>query len=110
MTTAAKIFTDQIAGTLSANKEDALEINEIYQFDLAGDDGGTWTVDLRDGPAVTEGANDDATCILKMASEDFVGMMTGELNGMQLFATGKLTVERDVMAAMKLEKLLSIGK
>ena len=63
-------------------------------------------IDLRDGPAVIAGTKDDATCIITLDSEDFLGMVSGEMSGMELFGSGRLAIERDVMAAMKIEKLL----
>ncbi len=86
----------------------ALEINEIFQFNVTGDDGGTWTINLKEGPAIVASEDDDATCVISLASEDFLGLMSGEKNGMELFATGKLKIERDAMAAMKLEKLFKM--
>ena len=98
----------KITAKLAEKGEAALEIAEVYQFNITGEDSGTWTVNLKEGPSCTEGGNDEATCIITMADEDFVGLMTGERQGMELFATGKLMIERDAMAAMKLEKLFTM--
>jgi putative sterol carrier protein len=48
--------------------------------------------------------------VLTLEDLDFIGLMTGEKNGMELFATGKIQIDRDLMAAMKLEKLFSLGR
>jgi putative sterol carrier protein len=105
MSTVAEYF-GKIESAITGKAEAALEISEIFQFNVTGDGGGTWTIDLKQGPAVAAAANDDATCVITLDAEDFLGLMSGEKNGMELFATGRLTLERDAMAAMKLEKLL----
>ncbi len=110
MTTVAEYFTDKIGGMISKNPDASLEIDEIYQFNITGDDAGTYTINLKEGPSVNEGARGDATCILTLEDGDFVGLMTGDKNGMELFATGKIQIDRDLMAAMKLEKLFALGR
>jgi putative sterol carrier protein len=56
-------------------------------------------------PAVT---NDDkaADCTLKMDFSDFSDMITGKLDGMTAFMTGKLKIEGDMGVAMKLQSIL----
>jgi len=98
----------KITAKIEEKGDAALEIAEIFQFNITGEDSGTWTVNLKEGPSCTEGENDDATCVITIADEDFLGLMAGERNGMELFATGKLKIERDAMAAMKLEKLFKM--
>jgi putative sterol carrier protein len=101
-------FFEKIKAGVEKKGDEALEIAEIYQFNVTGDQAATWTVNCKEGPSCSEGPNDDATCILTISDEDFVALMSGEKNGMELFATGKLVVERDAMAAMKLEKLFKM--
>jgi putative sterol carrier protein len=107
MTTVTECF-DKIAKGIAAKGETALEIAEIYQFTITGEQAGAWTINCKVGPSCAQGAAEDATCILTISDEDFVALINGEKNGMELFATGKLMVERDIMAAMKLEKLLTM--
>ena len=107
MTTVAECF-EKIGSGLTAKGPVALEIAEIYQFNITGEQAGAWTINCKVGPSCTQGADDGATCIITVADEDFVALITGEKNGMELFATGRLMVERDIMAAMKLEKLFAM--
>jgi putative sterol carrier protein len=107
MTTVAECF-EKIAAGLAAKKDGALEISEIYQFNITGEQAGSWTINCKVGPSCATGPNDEATCIITIADEDFIGLMTGEKNGMELFGMGRLQVERDIMAAMKLEKLFAM--
>ena len=47
---------------------------------------------------------------LTMEDADFVALMTGELNGMTAFMTGKLTVDGDLMLAQRLTHWFEAGK
>ena len=52
-------------------------------------------------------ADEDADCTLKANAETFQGMLEGEVNPTSAFMTGKLSVDGDMGAAMKLGALLS---
>jgi len=49
----------------------------------------------------------DADCTLSADAETFQGMLAGEVNPTSAFMTGKLSVDGDMGAAMKLGALLS---
>jgi putative sterol carrier protein len=53
-------------------------------------------------------SNDDkaADCTLKMTLDDFGDMISGKLDGMSAFMTGKLKIEGDMGVAMKLQSIL----
>ena len=68
--------------------------------------GGAWTVDLKNRPgAVKPGATSQPDCTLVMNVDDFVGLMTGKLDGQQAFMQGKLKVKGNMMLATKLNML-----
>ncbi|MCP5075323.1 MAG: SCP2 sterol-binding domain-containing protein [Rhodobacteraceae bacterium] len=52
-------------------------------------------------------SDDDADCTLSADAETFQGMLEGEINPTAAFMTGKLSVDGDMGAAMKLGALLS---
>ncbi len=107
MTTAAEIFTDL---NTRITPEKASSINASYLFDIGGDDGGKWLVDLTgDGNWVTDGASDpEANCTVTVKSaEDWVGIATGKINPTMAFMQGKIKVKGDMSLAMKLQALLA---
>ena len=58
---------------------------------------------IRDGACeVVEGTHDNPTVTIKMADDDLVNLMTGELDGMTAFMTGKLKLVGDMMLAQRL--------
>lgn len=105
--TPRKIFEDELPSKLEANPGKTESVNAVYQFNISGDDGGTWVVDLtQDSDWVSEGPSDDAQCTVTVSGKDFVDMYTGKLPGPQAFMMGKLKIEGDMGLAMKLGNVL----
>ncbi|NXD83701.1 HSDL2 protein, partial [Halcyon senegalensis] len=75
----------------------------VFQFDLSGDDGGTWYIDLKTkgGSAGVGKPPVAADVVMSMSSADFVKMFT-----VMAFMSGKLSVVGDMVLAMSLEKML----
>lgn len=59
---------------------------------------------------VHEGEASDPDVTLKMEDDDLVDLLTGELNGMTAFMTGKLQVDGDIMLAQKLSSLFDASR
>jgi putative sterol carrier protein len=109
MTTPKEIF-DNDNVRIGTNKEQAVsQIGAVYKFVLSGEGGGTWVVNMKDNPGVTDG-DGNAQCTIKMDAKDFVDMREGRANGQQLFFAGKLKIEGDMGLAMKLQKLTEVLK
>ncbi|MCB9549425.1 MAG: SCP2 sterol-binding domain-containing protein [Myxococcales bacterium] len=102
--TPQQLFEDQIAKRLT---EDASlkEIDAVYQFNVTGDNGGEWTVDLRAG-AVKAGNDADADCTIGIADSDLINLVEGTVNGPQLFMGGLIQIEGDMSLAMRLQSVL----
>jgi putative sterol carrier protein len=78
-------------------------VNKSYVFDIEG--AGVWKVDVTDaGVEVTEGGG-DADVTIRASEETFRAIAEGEQNPTTAFMTGKLKVDGDMSAAMKLQKL-----
>ena len=108
MATAKDKMTDA-SKKIGENKEQAKQIGAVYKFILDGEGGGTFVMNLKDNPGITEGEG-DAQCTIKMSAKDYVEMIEGRANGQQLFFTGKLKIEGDMGLAMKLQKLTEMIK
>src|SRR4051794_17391278 len=73
-------------------------VSAVFQFELAGSDGGTYHVTVNDGTmAVSEGPSPSPSATIKMTSDDYVKMVNGELSGTMAFVRGKLKVTGNVM-------------
>ncbi|XP_064902449.1 hydroxysteroid dehydrogenase-like protein 2 isoform X3 [Columba livia] len=81
----------------------------VFQFELSGDEGGTWYIDLKTNggsagfgkPPVT------ADVFMSMSSDDFVKMFTGKLKPTMAFMSGKIRIKGNMALALKLEKMLT---
>lgn len=77
-------------------------------FDLSGDNGGQWYVNIADGKLdVAQSAPAAApNATVKMSADDFTAMSTGSLNPMMAFMTGKIKVDGDLNSVMKFQSLV----
>ncbi len=95
---------DQMAANL--NTDAAKGMNSTIQFNLSGDNGGQWYVNIKDGKAeVHEGTAPSANMTMSMSAQDYVDMTTGKLNGQMAFMSGKLKLSGDMGLAMKMQTL-----
>lgn len=66
---------------------------------------------IRDGRCeVHEGRHDSPNVTIIMADEDLVSLMTGELDGMSAFMSGKLKLDGDMMLAQRLGSLFDASQ
>jgi hypothetical protein len=108
---AHELFDEQVPAALKAHPEKAKEVNAIYGFNITGDGGGQWTVDLvSDPPSCTRGDSGKAQCSIEVAVEDFNAMLGNPQLGMQLYFQGKLKVTGDPMLATKLQQVFSMAR
>ena len=107
MTTPADVFTEINTG-LQANPSKTANMNAVYQFDLAGDDGGQYHIILKDGTAEAgSGAPENPNITISMAATDFVALREGKLDPTMAFMSGKIKIKGDMGLAMKLQTVLT---
>ncbi len=83
--------------------EKAGDLNADILFNLQGERGGDWILHVRDGAAsVEQGTTENARLTLTADADDFLKLITGELNAMSAFAQGKVKLKGDLSLAMKL--------
>jgi len=101
--TPKEIF-DQMSANVNADA--AKGMNATIQFNLSGDNGGSWYVTVKDGGAtVSQGSAPSANMTLSMTAQDYVDMIMGKLNGQMAFMSGKLKISGDMGLAMKMQTL-----
>ena len=103
-------FEEKIAKKLANTPDLAKQVNGMYEFNITGDAGGVWTVDLtRDPGSVYSGASPAGTaakvCKVTCAANDFMNIVTGKMAAPMAFMSGKIKVN-DVSMAMKLQKVI----
>jgi putative sterol carrier protein len=107
---ARKLFDEQVPKALENYPDKAREVAAIYSFNITGDGGGEWTVDLKsDPPTCVKGDQGSAECSIEITHDDFKHMLSDPEAGMQLYFEGKLKVTGDPMLATKLQQLFRLG-
>ena len=102
-TTPAEVFA-AMPGEI--NTEKAKDINATFQFELEGNQGGTWAVKIADSECTVENsAIENPTVRIKMTDEDFVALATGKIQAIPAFLSGKIRVYGDYVLATKLPVL-----
>jgi putative sterol carrier protein len=83
--------------------EKAKGINAVIQYNLSGENGGEWYTSIADGTCtVTKGTSEEPRLTINMTDEDFVAMSSGNANPIQLFMSGKVKVQGDLMMAQSM--------
>ncbi|MDO8644874.1 MAG: SCP2 sterol-binding domain-containing protein [bacterium] len=103
-----QFFEGKVTETLKKKAEKLSSIKSIFEFQLSGDNGGTWTVDLTGGEGkVLAGSSGKPDVTVKMSDENFVKLVSGQLNGQMAFMTGKIKVQGKLGLALKLQSILT---
>jgi putative sterol carrier protein len=98
---------DAMAGKFRPDK--AAGVNATIQYDITGDQGGTWNAVIKDGTCtVTPGAAAAPSLTLSMLSQDWLDMVGGKLSGQMAFMSGKLKLKGDMGLAMKIGGLFQV--
>ncbi|HET8575769.1 MAG TPA: SCP2 sterol-binding domain-containing protein [Methylomirabilota bacterium] len=98
---------DQMPSKFRADK--AAGVNATIQYEITGDQGGTWHAVIKDGTcAVNSGPGANPNLTLTMSSQDWLDMIAGKLSGQMAFMSGKLKLKGDMGLAMKVGGLFQV--
>jgi len=102
-----EVFERHMPARLKAKPDVVAKINAVYQFNISGPSGGSWSVDCTaPGGAIAEGTSASARCTVAMTDADFINVVNGKLNPQMAFMSGKLKIQGDMGLAMKLQQIL----
>jgi putative sterol carrier protein len=102
MTQSVNEFFEKLPSRVDESKTAGL--TNTYRFDVDG--AGSWTVDVQDGKvSVTQNGDADPDVTISASEETFQKLVSGEQNPTTAYMTGKLKIQGDMGAAMKLQKL-----
>lgn len=104
MPTASEISTTLVE---RLSPERAGDLTAVIQFDLSGDNGGQFYLDINNGQAEAhDGVAENPKMTLKSSTEDFHKILTGDMKAMTAFMSGKIKITGDMGLAMKLQPML----
>ena len=83
----------------------AAGVDSTIQYDIATDDGTkSWSVSFANGKCTTsEGPATNPRLTLAIGIVDFIRLIFGQAQGPQLFMTGKIKLQGDMMFAMQMQ-------
>ena len=81
-------------------------LDQSYRFEIEGE--GTWHIAVHAGHVtVKENGDDPADATIRTSAEVFQRIVSGEQNPALAYMSGKVKVDGDLGAVMKLQKLFS---
>ncbi|KAL1130421.1 hypothetical protein AAG570_011669, partial [Ranatra chinensis] len=111
---ASKGDIEPLFSAITANLSEDLvkKVQAVFQFNVTGNQAGTWFIDLKSGSgAAGKGKpSDTPDATLTMDADNFFKMFTGKLKPTAAFMSGKLKITGNLQKAMKLEKLMGALK
>jgi len=106
MPTVPEVFAN-MATKLQDNPDRVAGIDAVYQFNVTGDGGADYYVNLKGGAKeVAQGQHAAADCTVAMSVEDFLAIIDGSLNAQMAFLQGKVKIAGNMALAMKLGKII----
>ncbi len=107
-TSVKDVFERQLPARLAGKPDVVAKINALYQFNISGPEGGSWSVDCTaPGGKISPGAAAAARCTVAATDKDFLDIVNGKLNPQMAFMSGKLRIQGDMGLAMKLQQILT---
>lgn len=97
---ASEFFGTVLPAKVDRNAAKGLDL--VVQFVLAGDGGGIWLLEVRDGSVTVTARTElcpDAAATVRASAEDFTKIINGELSGADAFISQQLAVDGDLDAA-----------
>lgn len=94
---------DQMAARFLPEK--AAGKTAVIQYEISAPEGPViYQVDVHDGTCTTsKGGDKEPTVTLLLSQPDFLRLISGKLNGMQAFMSGKLKLKGDMMLAQTMQ-------
>ncbi len=84
-------------------------MNSTFQLELTGEGGGLWNLVVANQKLqINPGQAASPNVTVKMAASDYLAMVNGEANPMQLFMQGKVKVGGDMSLVMKLQSMFKM--
>jgi len=105
----AQMTPDQIVEAMPGFliPEKAGSTSGVIEFDLSGENAGKWWLKIHDGKAESGKGDppEPAKVTLSANSEDWVKIMSGKMDPVSSYMSGKLKIKGDMGLAMKMQTM-----
>lgn len=86
----------------------AAGMDAIFQYDIS--DEGSWQITVKDDQCgIIEGDDSEATVTLSMTTDTLASVISGEIDGMQAFMSGRIKATGDIILATRLPDLFPLN-
>ncbi|MCD8509478.1 MAG: SCP2 sterol-binding domain-containing protein [Bacillus sp. (in: Bacteria)] len=104
---AVKEKFQQLVSRVKEDPSHISDLNVTYQFNLEGEDGGTYQLKFADQTVeYAETPSFDPEITLEMSDKNFLKLVEGDLNPTVAYMGGKLKVKGELGLALKLNSVL----
>ncbi len=84
-------------------------INCVYQFNITGDGGGTWSLTVKDGKCeLKEEKHPAPTVALTMSGTTWLSIVNKKMNAMQASMSGRVKTAGSMMTAQKIPTIFPL--
>ncbi len=94
----------QCTETVRGKVGDNSGLDAVLKFDCGAD--GVLVIDGKSIPNSVSNENRDADCTITISRDDLEALLTGQLDPITGFMTGRFTVAGDMSVAMKLQRVV----
>jgi putative sterol carrier protein len=91
--------------------EKASGVDAVVQFHLTGEKGGDWAVTIKNMEcSVANGISANPRITFNAEAQDCLDILSGKLDAMRAYMTGKLNVKGDMRLAMRIAGFFKINQ
>lgn len=102
-----KIIEERVMKKLHADQKGARAVGKRVAIEVEGDDGGRWVVDCTaEPPTLTCSRAIPADASITVNREVFEGLVSGKISPQSAFMSGKVKIDGDLGAAVRLGSML----
>lgn len=99
--TPKEFFEKVLPGKFNPAKAGSLDA--VIQMNVAGNNGGDWTIIVKNQKMeIKEGNHASPSISVKMTDDDFVDLVNGKLNAISAFISGKIQFKGSMSLGLKL--------
>lgn len=102
-----KLFDVDFPAWLTANADSVRRIGANYVFNITGEGGGQWFLNLSStGPKIERGAGQHSDCTITLSAADFGTLWSNLYAGESMYYSGRIWISGDEMLALNLRDVL----